>query len=393
MTAENKQLRELLCNMLYARSIFNKHWNQIVDKLKNRKKFLLDMIERSSTAFNQDSNLMDNYKKLLSRRNQDREMAISDMLKMQRQIDANDLIDMFLMPKGKNRPFAPLDKHEVARREGVKKAYDDRLNFYQNLINEIKKFSLDNSFEKAVEYFRYVDNENYEYYQYREDMDRRLDDIANLSKHTVNKISQNHDLSERIREYYEKKIEEREQTLQTEVNTTMKYKMENDKLIREVERYSNIFFSIIKSLRCDLTDFKKRLRKQHIMDERNLDMLLSFIENRMNTIIAFLYCKQRGNIEIQTEDPKLIVRSLKYDERPVIRINDIVVTNQCPECAQTEDVNLQEASDLVQMMDEDQLRQVVINKTKIPGLSQRMHALSSCNLPRSGMIAARRYAE
>ena len=113
----------------------------------------------------------------------------------------------------------------------------------------------------------------------------------------------------------------------------------------------------------------------------------------MNTIIAFLYCKQRGNIDIQTEDPKLIVRSLKYDERPVIRINDIVVTNQCPECAQTEDVNLQEASDLVQMMDEDQLRQVVINKTKIPGLSQRMHALSSCNLPRSGMIAARRYAE
>ncbi|CAG9806902.1 unnamed protein product [Chironomus riparius] len=396
MTAENKQLRELLCNMLYARSIFNKHWNQIVDKLKNRKMFLLDMIERSSTAFNQDANQMDNYKKLLSRRNLDREMAISDMLKMQRQIDANDLMDMFLKPKGKNRPFAPLDKHEVARRKGVKKAYDDQLNFYQNLINEIKKFPLDsknNSLEKTVEYLRFVDNENFEYYRYREDMDRRLDDIANMTASTVNEISKNHDMSEKIREYYKQKIEERDKTLQTEISTTMKYKMENDKLIREVERYSKIFLSIIKTLRCDMTRFQKLLRKQDIMDDRNLDILLSLIENRMNMIIAFLYCKQREDIDIQTEDPKLIVRSLKYVDRPVIRINDIIVTNQCPECAQTEDVNLQEANELVQMLDDDELRQIMINKTKIPGLAQRMHTLSACNLPRSGMIAGRRYAE
>ncbi|XP_070507559.1 coiled-coil domain-containing protein 63-like [Chironomus tepperi] len=396
MTAENQQLRELLCNMLYSRSIFNIHWNQIVDKLKNRKKFLLDMIERSSTAFNQDADLMDNYKKLLSRRNQDREMAVADMLKMQRQIDANDLINMFLKQKGKNRPFAPLDKHEVARRKGVKETYNNRLNFYEHLINEIKKYpleSIDNPLEKTVEYLRFVDNENYEYYRYREAMDRRLDDIENMTKNAANEIDRNHVMAENIRQYYKDKIEEREQTLQSEINTTVKYKMENDELIREVERYSKIFFSIMKTLRVDMTEFKKLLRKQNIMDHRNLDVLLSMIENRMNKIIAFLYCKQRENVDIQTVDPKLIVRSLKYDDRPVVEITDVVVTNQCPECAQTEDVNLQEANELVQMLDDDGLRKVMINKTKIPGLAQRMHTLSSCNLPRSGMIASRRYAE
>lgn len=144
-TVENEKLRGLLRDMLHDRAYFNGYWENTVKKLKDRKKFLLDMIEKSSQAFSQDADFMDNFKKLTKRRAQDREAAIADMLKMKRQIDANHITSTFLGGKGRRRDWEPLESREILRRNNFKREYDNRLNFYQNILGEIKKFTGDDA--------------------------------------------------------------------------------------------------------------------------------------------------------------------------------------------------------------------------------------------------------
>lgn len=113
----------------------------MVKKLKDRKKFLLDMIERSSQAFSQDADFLDNLKQISNRRAKDRDVAISDILKMKRQIDANQIMSAFLGGKGQRRDWKPIEDREVRRRIQFKCEYTEKINFYSNILKEIKKFT------------------------------------------------------------------------------------------------------------------------------------------------------------------------------------------------------------------------------------------------------------
>jgi hypothetical protein len=116
--------------MLCDRAVFNYYWRKIVNNLRDRRKFLLDMIERSNQAFNQGAEFLDNLKKLKSRRMADSEFHISEMVNMDRKIDANQIMNMFLGGKGKKRILAPLEPREIRRRENFKIEYTNRLNLY-----------------------------------------------------------------------------------------------------------------------------------------------------------------------------------------------------------------------------------------------------------------------
>lgn len=396
MLAESRRLRELLLKMLYFRSIFNRSWNDIVDKLKNRKKFLLDMIERSSTAFNQDSELSDDFRRLQYRRERDREASIKEILSMKREIDANDIIDIFLGRKGKQTRFPPLLKKEVKRRQDFKEEYTSRLNFYQSILDEIKKYpfpATDNPIKKSLNYFTTIDNDIFGYKCFRDVMHVRLEAVTAVCESAIKDFNNVHTRTEGIKNYFRTKLEEAEQTLNAEINTSMSYKMEIDKLQRSIQKYSNSLFSMMKRLRCDLTPIQRLLRKQTVMDQHNLEVYLSVLEWRLNEVIALVYCKQRGITKILLEDPKLTVRSLKHKDRKEIKLRDIVTANQCPECAQGEDTNLQDTKEAVQVLTDDEIRQIMIEKTEMSTLPRRMHTLSACHLPRSGFIASRRYAE
>lgn len=138
---ENERLRNLFRSMLHDRAYFNNYWQKMVKNLKDRKKFLLDMIEKSSQAFSQDADFMNNLKQLTNRRAQDRETAIADMLKMKRQIDANQIMSEFLGGKGKRRDWPPVPEKKIEQRNAFKRKYNEKLNFYQNIIQEIKKLT------------------------------------------------------------------------------------------------------------------------------------------------------------------------------------------------------------------------------------------------------------
>lgn len=392
LNAENHKLRDLIKDMLCDRAVFNTYWQKIVKKLSNRRKFLLDMIERSNQAFSQGGEFLDNYKKLQSRATQDKELHINEMIKMERQIDANEIMNLFLGGKGSKRSMFPLETREIRRRDDFKVEYSNRLNMYHSIIEKIKQITGLNDINKSVDHYLRSENEGFQNYNYLNEMNHQIEYLAhNYDKLSTN-IAASQDYNERKLKYFNQSINDLNKNLLQEINVTLKHKEETEKYDKELKKYFDTIFEILKILNCNLKPVEKLLGDQKNITIYNLKQFLSLLENRTNEVISFVYCDQRKNIGLATDDNKLVVKSLKRTHEDPVKIEDIITTQQCAECAEGEDVNRYDEK-IVYPLDRATIIEMVRHKVEAPEIAYRLHNLSKCCLPRSGVVAGRRYVE
>jgi DNA-binding CsgD family transcriptional regulator len=392
LTSENYKLRNLIKDMLFDRAVFNSYWRKIVKKLKNRRKFLLDMIERSNQAFNAGADFLDNFKKLQSRRMQDKEMAVSEMINMERQIDANEIMDMFLGGKGKRRFLAPLEDREIRRRDNFKENYSNRLNLYHSIIEDIKKLKGFDDIGKAMDVYLKEENDGFQFYNYLNEMNHQIEYLSNDYRKLSTNILGQKDFNTKKLEWYNQQIAQHNKDLENEINVTLKLKDEREKYETEIAKYLDTILEIMKILNCDLSSIQQHLGDHKKITVFNMQEFLALLENRANEVLAFIYCEQRKGSNILADDSKFAVKSLKRNQDDPITIGEIIDTCQCAECAEGEDVNRYDEN-LVYPMDYETIREIVQRRAEAPEIAYRLHNLSKCNLPRSGIIASRRYAE
>jgi coiled-coil domain-containing protein 63/114 len=392
LTAENHKLRSLIKDMLFDRAVFNYYWSKIVNDLKDRRKFLLDMIERSNQAFNQGADFLDNLKKLQSRRALDRDFHVSEMMNMERQIDANQIMNMFLGGKGKKRKMAPLEPREILRREMFKEEHSLRLNMYRGIIDNIKKFTGISDIKKAMNHYMRQDNDGFQFYTYLNEMNHMIEHLFNDYSKLAMEISSSQDYNDRKLKYFEERTENLHKQLHDEINKTMKKKDDREKFEGEIERHLDTITEIMKVLSCDLSSLQKLLGDHSKVTVFNIHEFFALIEYRLNEVLAFVYCDQRKNVNILDDDASMIVKSLAREQKEPVKTVAVITTEQCAECAEGEDVNRYDEN-TVYPLDHETIKANMREKVEAPQMAFRLHNLSKCNLPRSGVIAGRRYAE
>lgn len=392
LITENYKLRCLIESMLCDRAVFNSYWSKIVNKLKNRRKFLLDMIERSNQAFNQGADFLDSIEKLQSRRSADRDFHISQMVNMERQIDANQIMNMFLGGKGKKRVMAPLETREVRRRDNFKHDYNERLSLYTGIIENIKKFTGIPDIQKSTDYYLREENDGFQFYTYLNEMNHQIDFLSNNYFKLSTEILASQDYNTRKLKFFNERIDSLSKQFRDEINKTLQLKDDRDRHENEIAKYLDTIMDILKVLNCDLSSVQKLLGNHKKVTVFNVSDFFSLLEQRINEVLAHVYCGQRKSVDLLYDDSNLIVRSLKrVDEEPV-KIEDIITTQQCAECAEGEDVNRYDDK-IVYPLDHETIKANMRKKVEAPQMAYRLHNLSKCNLPRSGIIAGRRYAE
>lgn len=392
MTSENHRLRNLIKDMLFDRAVFNSYWEKIVMKLKNRKKFLLDMIERSNRAFNAGADFLDSFKKLQSHRTQDKEIAVSEMINMERQIDANEIMDLFLGGKGKRRTMAPLEDREIRRRDIFKGNYSNRLNLYHSIIDNIKKFKGTDNIERAMDIYRKEENDGFQLFNYLNKMNSQIEYLSNDYQMLSTNIFRQKDFHAKKLEWYNQQLTQLNKDLENEINKTLRMRNEREKYESEISKYLDTILEIMKILNCDFSTVQQHLGDHMHITVFNMQKFLTLLENRANEVLAFVYCEQRRHSNILDDDSKCAVKSLKRSHDDPATLKQIIDTCQCAECAEGEDVNRYDEN-LVFPMDYETIREIVRQRAEAPEIAYRLHNLSKCNLPRSGIIASRRYAE
>lgn len=394
---ENEKLSTLIRAMLHDRAFFNHNWTLMVKKLKDRKKFLVDMVERSIQGFSRNADFMENLKQITNRRAQGTEAAAADMIKMKRQIDSNKNYSEFLGGKGKKIQWPPLLDKEIRRRENVERAYTDELNLYAKIISNIKKFAGDNSKSeqitpKALQFLNTLDNNCFQIYNFLNELQHSTNTDRFRSQKVVidaNKAIEEHNST---KQFLQNKIDEKKKIYSDEIEVTLKMKDDVYKIDGELDKLFDLLKEIVDLLECDLTDVEGMLGNNEKINLRNLSIYLQIMEQRINEMVAFVYCDERDGGDILAEDDKLIVQSLKRPTNKIVKLDEVMQVSQCAECGELEDVdefNLKPIS----MLGGGEAVSVIKKKYQMPELESRMHNLLSCSLPRSGVVASRRYAE
>lgn len=350
------------------------------------------MIERSSQAFNQGADYLENLKRLQARRSMDRELHVSNMVNMERQIDANYVMNLFLGGKGNKRAMAPLEFREVRRRDNFKDEYTSRLNLYHGIIENIKKFTGMPDIKIAMDHYSREENDGFQYYRYLNELNNKIDYMLNDFFKVSADIKTSDDYNTRKMKYYDQRIGDLHKVLHVEIDKTFKLQDDREKYEFTIEKYLDTIFEIMKIVNCEMSIIKKHLGNYEKVTVFNFQEFMSLLEQRLNQVLAVVYCDQRKNLDLLTDDGKLIVKSMKRQKEVPLRIESIITTTQCAECAERADVNRYDET-IVYPLDREAVRarmQAMVNEAQI---TFRLHNLSKCNLPRSGFIAGRRYAE
>lgn len=407
---ENERLRLLIQNMISDRYKFNNFWFKYIASLSHNKKFLLDMIERAVLAFNQGEDLCLKLDSLRYHSSIEKRKNIDLMLKKKRQQDANQKMYDFLGGKGNKREILPLEKRELERRSEFKRTYDQKLNFYKLLIQNIQEFSGETSIIQSMQKYGKQDDEFFSTYNYMLEMNS----IIELTSQSLKDVNDNYSASNEGNMNFLTHSKNHEhllnQTLKRNIEATLNIKSNRDKCEKQILGYLKtineimvsllsmllkstkkiIFFQVL--LKCDLSSYKSLLGNYKEVTIYNLHVFLAQLEQRTNSIIAFVYCDQRNDEQLtfNAVNNQMLVKNVQRNLNHPVKNEDIVLMQQCAECAQGSDVNRYDV-ETIYPMDFGAIKETVRQKVQTAEMCFRLHSISQCRLPRSRTIVNRRY--
>lgn len=186
-------------------------------------------------------------------------------------------------------------------------------------------------------------------------------------------------------------IERLEQTLaekQKKNSELQKVRESNDQRLDSLLKGIETLFKLSQ---CDASPLMVLLGNHSHVDLVNVRRFLKILERRIFDITASVYVLERRD-ESKVFGDYVVKQIEKICEWPT-ELNDIVLTQQCPECAEGEAFNMDEAGDGgVAVHTVEEAKQKLYEKVAQPEMQYRLHSISQCRLPRSRILAAKRNA-
>ncbi|XP_053659824.1 uncharacterized protein LOC128708869 [Anopheles marshallii] len=373
-TANRKHRREIE-NKLGDRKLYNKQWQQYVGELSRNRKFLLDMIERATLAFNQGEDLCYRIDSLKAQENRDKRARVQEMLEMERQIVGTRYVNEFLRTKGFQRAVTNLDPRLVRKRSLFKAAHRDKIDCFGTIIDDTKEYlqlaaiqdillEIEKQQDKYTALFRYLNVTN-----------AKIEEANGIARDLEKKSEHLHEAAKRQRFADERNLKQdmRQQLI------TQQHSMQLQEEVRQQKDALEAKLAIVEQalsvVGFDQTKIHKLMAATTSSDRDPLTE-----EILMNALLAI----ERMVLEL--------VR-LSSDDTGVEKDAPISVlygSQQCAECAEGQDVN-QHDERIVLPAEHQQLMENVLKRATAPEMQYRLHTLSQCKLPRSRMLVNKRY--
>lgn len=424
-TAQNYQLRMIIVHMMYERQRFNKIWRKMIVQLAFDKKFLIDIAERAIMAFNKGADVREKLNSLCDRAKRDKTMHITEMVYLIQKMDADDKLRMFLGNKGYRRKINDLEEREYKRRTAYKQHHIDTIELYTDILNRVQEFTEAKNIPLAATKFEKKDSECFAHFNYMNNLNSMVEYLKLTLKSLHKNIDESRDFNARLQEHADEKVKSAK-LIDTERNVELeKLQQEKEERNAYLQFILKQIGEIFRMLRCDDSSLKQLLGDQSEATMFNVQKMLAGLESRLNTVLNVVYFNERKEksrqslekIEEQEEvgeeeetdeeegdgeyeegdeldkverQPRFIVRGVEEERIEPHAIEEIVLVQQCPECAEGGEVN-QYDEEIVLPNEMPEIRKNVRMKTQAPEMQFRLHSLSKCRLPRSRTLLNKRY--
>ncbi|XP_037810068.1 uncharacterized protein LOC119602551 [Lucilia sericata] len=388
--AANAQLREELIQILNHRTFFNDSYTKLVQKLNSDKKYLIDLIEYALGTFDNCIDIYEKIDNIMKRETKERDLRKVEMQGIMRKIAADADTTEFMDTKGKTRVLADLQPKEYARREKFRREHTKKINLYNKILEKIQAYTQTQNVEKVIEKFQQQESLYYSYFNYANELsyhmtlltnsvNRLYSDIDSLRKSNVQSLQDQTETIERLEQTLTEKQKKNEEL--QKVREANDQRLEN--LLQGIE-------SLFHMCHSDASPLMVLLGNHTHVDLVNVRRFLKILERRVFDITASVYILERKD-ESKAFGDFIVKQIEKICDWPT-DINEIVLTQQCPECAEGEAFNMDDSGDggvVVHTVEE--AKRKLHEKVNQPEMQYRLHSISQCRLPRSRVLAAKRF--
>ncbi|EDW67829.1 coiled-coil domain-containing protein 63 [Drosophila virilis] len=385
-TAANAELREQLIRILNHRTFFNDSYTKMVQKLNSDKKYLIDLIEYALNTFDGCIDVYEKIDKITKRESKERELRRIELQSIMRKVAADADNTAFVECKGRERVLADLPDKEYRRRDEFRRKHNKKINLYNSVLKKILDYTNSSNVEEVIEKFQQQESLYYSFFNYANEMsyhitllnnsvNRLFEDIIDLKRENTNTLQDQIDMINSLEQQVRKKQASNVELHKTrESNDT---RLEN--LLQGVEMLCDM-------CSVDTTPLNELLGDHSHVNLVNVERFLRLLETRIQDIVASVYVFERQD---EGNNDYVVKQIEKICELPT-DLNDIVLTQQCPECAEGEAFNMDDGGDGVAIHTIKEAKQKLYEKITQPEMQYRLHSISQCRLPRSRMLAAKR---
>ncbi|XP_004530381.1 outer dynein arm protein 1 [Ceratitis capitata] len=384
--AINSKLREELIMLLQHRTIFNDIYTKLVQKLNSDRKYIIDLIEYALATFESCIHAYEKINILTKKEGKDMEMKMVEMQAIMRNRAAEEAKLDFLDCKARGRVMDDLQPKEYRRRERFRQQHRKRIDLYNTILQKILAYTNSNDVDSVINKFQEQESLYYSYFNYANEMSYHMTLLNNSVNRLFNEISAlkhtNHNtLQNQLEtiEDLEHSLKEKQQKNDDLRNVCDQNDERLEKLLQGIQLIKDHSRADCKSLEALLGDFSK-------VNLFNMRHFLKILEKRIHAITVAQYMRER----------RLVKRSSEYIVRDVIKVCDcptpldeIVLTQQCPECGEADATNVDDTEG-EGILSLNTVLKKLYERINQPEMQYRLHSISQCRLPHSRMLAAKR---
>ncbi|CAK1540913.1 unnamed protein product [Leptosia nina] len=394
---ENKKIREEIEHMLKDRAIFNEAWMKMLNALKRGKKFLTDLFESSTLAYDQRDEWCAKLRSVQEKGNLDQMVQVQEMRDLQKAFDHEMKLYHFLARKGVIR----INRKEEEREEEIKQKEEEDLkkefDRHADLIRDITEYAKEDDVNKIAEEFNRVEQENFSIYKLLTDFCAENEVLSRDRRRIQQEIEDRRDWNEMMEEKRQKKLNSlklklAEQKSRTEEKGNL-YHERGEVLNKAMENVRELF----DMSQCSLDPYLNLLGDKG-PSLHQLDLTFRLIAEKIKEYVQLTYYYERHMIKKGDKSSSRLKMYTIHPQPPsccpTIPIKLLVPADPCPACVEAR--WLSRVTETLEVPFTNAMALEALQElSEDPAFerSDRIHQLSDCRVPQSRNILARRYLQ
>ncbi|CAG9861367.1 unnamed protein product [Phyllotreta striolata] len=386
ISADNIDLREEIRYLLHERKEFNKLWDKLIENLCSGRKFMFELIEQATIAYDQREDWVNQLQLLRQKAHHDLINHINEIKTMQKKIDDDVKLQEFFSVKNQKRLMRDLEEKEKKKRRINRENMEKRLERYLQILLAVKEFANEDRVQIIANNFIAQEEENFAMFKcinsLNGDMESITDRLANLQM----QIDAQQELNEVRRKQQGVKLEnlqaEYKRVKEIAENKKEELRVVNDTL-KDILSSINALF---KMFGCKSDPIVRLLGHNQSINNYNALLYLEILERNIVEAMVGNFYKERIIEEKTSRD---VLTMVEETNPPLVEpISRIVTSTPCALCLEHDQVL--DVIDILQFAMTKEEAQAKVRE-RINDAESCLHNVSACHLPKSRQIVQKRY--
>ncbi|KAL1502564.1 hypothetical protein ABEB36_007689 [Hypothenemus hampei] len=292
--AFNKEVREEIDHLLKERNHFNEIWEKLIKDINSGKKYMIDLIEQATIAFDQREEWCSKLEALRKRAEIDLILHSEEMREVQRRLDHYMTLREFLCVKGQKRILKDLEEKEKLKEEKQQQQLENELEVYESTLKKIQAFCLENDVDRIASMFLKQEEENFALFNYVNELSHEIESLNNIIEEINETVDEQAEITKG-------KTKERRVTiscLQKDLEIAIQLAKEDQKQLDEANENLQIVLTGVEEIfdivHCDRGPLLKLLGDKEKINLYNVKIYLGMIEKKLTAIITELYFAEKS---------------------------------------------------------------------------------------------------